>query len=763
MLIDEFKNIPSEIKKLKNWVCWSGDKLPKNPNNGLQAQVNNPETWGTYDVAIAAIEKFNMQGIGFIFSKPYFGIDLDKCIDNLDLIDEFVDTLGTYAEYSKSKNGIHLICKGEIPVGAKKNGCIEIYSSGRFFIMTGNQYRDNYNISECSQSIIILHSKYLASANKTTTEPIVDRISLSDEEVLTLARGCRTGAYFEALYRGNWQGVYSSQNEADLIFCGMLAFWTQRNYQQIDRIFKSSALFRNKWGQTTTSSSVTYGQKTIEKAIANCKECYSKNMIGKEAELVVSGKYSKQKTNIAKEYEMSDTGNANRFSDKFMGNVKYSHINKAWYYWNGKYWCRDESGEMKRLADLTIQDIKQQAFTFTDDEKKQEAYLKWAIKTAGSKMKSNMLIEAQHIPGIPVGANDFDIQDDLINCENGIVNLRNGEIIPHNPSYMMSKISYSAYDNKSKKKPEKWLEFLKDITNGDEDLQNYLQKAVGYSLSGSAKEQCLFFCFGNGNNGKSTFLNVITDIAGTYSLNMQSESIMIKKNTGAVNTDIARLNGSRFVTVAEPEENVRLNEQLIKQMTGGEQLTARFLYGNEFQFNPIFKLWIGTNHKPIIRGTDDGIWRRVVLIPFTVKIPNEKIDKNLSWKLRKELPLIMKWAVDGCILWQKEGLKKPTCIQKSSDEYRQEMDVLSKFVEDCVKVDDKNKIKAGDLYHIYQKWAIENNEYEMTNQKFGKEFVKRFPEKIKDMTGAFYKGCSLTKYAEDNYIEKNNEYNPFYP
>lgn len=742
--------IPEELKRLPNWVCWSGDKLPKNPKDGTMATPNNADTWGSFDQATQAIQKFNMQGIGFMFSKPYFGVDLDNCIENIDLIDEFTDTLGTYAEYSKSGNGVHFICKGETPIGAAKNGNVEIYSNGRFFIMTGNAYRENNNITECSQGIKVLHSKYLSQANSITMSPNIEKIPLTDDQILTFARGCRTGPYFEALYRGAWQGVYSSQNEADLIFCGMLAFWTQRDYKQINRIFKTSTLYRQKWEQTTATSSITYGQKTIEKAISNCKECYCVEMIGKEAEIVVSGKATKQKQALIKEYEMSDTGNAQRFSDKFMGNVKYSHTNKIWYYWNGKYWNKDETGEMKRLADLAIQDIKQQAFTFIEDEKKQEAYLKWAIKTAGSKPKGNMLIESQHIPGMPVGANDFDIQDDLINCENGIVNLRNGELKTHEPNSMMSKISYASYDNKSKKKPEKWLKFLDDITGGDKGLQLYLQKAVGYSLSGSTKEQCLFFCFGNGNNGKSTFLDVVTDLAGTYAMNMQAESIMVKKNTGAVNTDIARLNGARFVTVPEPEEGVRLNESLVKQMTGGDLLTARFLYGNEFQFKPEFKLWIGTNHKPIIRGTDDGIWRRVILIPFTVKIPKEKVDKNLSWKLRKELPLIMKWAVDGCILWQKEGLQKPTCIQKASDDYREEMDVLSKFISDCVEIaDDNSGLKASEIYTVYQRWASENNEYEHTNTRFGKEFGLKFPTKEKKRDGLYYKGCCLNEFGSD--------------
>jgi len=750
----DFSNIPDELKKTDNWVCWSGDKIPKNPHTGGNAMPNNPQTWGSYDKAVSAISKYNFQGIGFMFASPYFGVDLDKCIDNVDFVDEFVDTLQSYTEYSKSGNGIHIICKGKLPTGARRRGAVEMYSKGRFFIMTGNVYKDTRPIEECSETIKILHNKYLADKTPLPTRIIYEKLNLSDEEIIDKARQSKNGYIFEGLYRGNWQGVYNSQSEADLAFCNHLAFWTQRDYQQMDRVFRNSGLMRPKWDEKR--GGVPYGQMTLEKAIAQCSEVYNKTFIGREYDVVIGGKKQKAKTTV-KFYEMSDTGNAQKFADKYTGLVRYSFTNKVWFYWNGKYWCEDETGEIKKLADECISDMKKQAFD-VDSEEDQEKLLKWALKTAFSKPKTNMIIEAQHLEGIAAKIGEFNSQDDLINCDNGVINLRNGEIISHAPELMMSKVSYAAYDNQSKKRPERWLQFLDEITDGDKDLQYFLQKAVGYSLSGSTREQCLFFCFGNGNNGKSTFLDVVSDLAGTYGTNMQAESIMIKQNSNAVNTDIARLNGSRFVTVAEPGEQMRLNESLIKQMTGGDKITARFLYGKEFEFKPEFKIWIGTNHKPIIRGTDDGIWRRIRLIPFVVSIPQDKIDKGLSYKLRKELPQIMKWAVDGCILWQKEGLENPKCIIKATQEYRSEMDVLSKFVGDCIVVDNHGSVKANEVYQVYQAWAGANNEYEMTNTKFGKEFLLRFPEKTKMRDGAYYKGCAFSDFASENYKEKQYDW-----
>lgn len=230
-------------------------------------------------------------------------------------------------------------------------------------------------------------------------------------------------------------------------------------------------------------------------------------------------------------------------------------------------------------------------------------------------------------------------------------------------------------------------------------------------------------------------------------------------------SDIARLKSVRFVTSEEPTEGVRLNEGLLKQLTGGSKVTCRFLYGNEFEYLPEFKIWIATNHKPIIRGTDYGIWRRIKLIPFEVNIPAEKVDKLLKYKLRKEFPQIMKWAVDGCIKWQKEGIQEPKCVQDAVKEYKQEMDLLSGFMEQCIIIDYecKDKIPSSDLFKLYSRWAKENNEFEMTSKKFFKEIGKKLPDKGRNSRGVFYTSIRFTDYANDlNSSKKQYSINDFF-
>ena len=247
-------------------------------------------------------------------------------------------------------------------------------------------------------------------------------------------------------------------------------------------------------------------------------------------------------------------------------------------------------------------------------------------------------------------------------------------------------------------------------------------------------------------------MDTIADLLGGYASNAQPDTIMMRKtyDSGA-NSDIARLKSARFVTCEEPTEGVRLNEGLLKQLTGGSKITCRFLYGDEFEYTPEFKIWVATNHKPIIRGMDVGIWRRIKLIPFEVNIPKEKVDKNLKYKLRKEFPQILAWAVQGCIRWQKEGMVEPDAVAEAVKDYKVEMDLLASFVEQCVEIDydSDNKIPSRELFVLYSRWSKENNEYEMSSKKFFREIGKKLPEKGRSAKGVFYKSIRLTDTAMD--------------
>ena len=223
-MITKTENIPAELRNVPQWVCWVGaDKIPKNPHTGGNAKSNDSSTWASFSEAVSACEKYHFDGIGFMFANGYFGVDLDHCVDNVDFCDEFVETLQSYAEYSKSGSGIHIICKGVLPSGARRKGNVEMYSSGRYFICTGKLYNPKYREAvDCTESIKVLHSKYLPAETPKLEPRKYTEISLDDQEVIDKARNCKSGYVFNLLYSGNWQGVYSSQSEADLALCNHL-------------------------------------------------------------------------------------------------------------------------------------------------------------------------------------------------------------------------------------------------------------------------------------------------------------------------------------------------------------------------------------------------------------------------------------------------------------------------------------------------------------------------------------------------------------
>ena len=750
-----YEFIPEELKRLKNWVCWKAEpdekahsgikKIPINPYTGGQAMSNNPDTWSDFETAVRI--SADLAGIGFVFDgSGYFGVDLDDMPEALEqfkngrhdnVIGEFVYGLKSYTELSNSGNGIHIICKGRLPEGARRRGGIEMYDKGRFFVMTGNYCSEFIDISDCTESVKPLHEKYLAQhksvPEKTNNSPVVP-LSLSASEIVEKARSSQNGAKFEALYRGDITG-YSSQSEADMAFCNILAFWCGGDIETMDSIYRSSGLMREKWDRKQSGS--TYGMLTLKKAADSCSAAYSPQSYQDNYSITIGSRKSVPK----KLYTFDDTGNAERMFDYFGDILKYSYVDKRWLYYRDGKWTYDNVGEIYRVADAALEVMKRESTLweeheggiFFDDFKK---HLK---KTRSNNTKKAMVKELEH--RVPILPKNMDTDKMAVNCKNGIIDLRTGKLIPHDINKFMTKM-LNVKLPETPETPKLWLNFLGDIFGGDRELIRYIQKAVGYSLSGSTTEQCVFFLYGTGRNGKSTFLEIVRYIMGDYATNIQPETIMVRPSQGSANSDIARLKGARFVTSVEPNEGMRINEGLLKQLTGDDVVTARKLYGDEFEFKPEFKLWMATNHKPIIRGTDTGIWRRIHIIPFTVSIPVEKVDRRLKYKLRDELPDILAWAVEGCRIWQTEGLRMPKAVLDAVQEYRHEMDVISAFTDACCV--EGGEVKASQLYTVYSEWAGENNEYRMSSTKFGTEMAKRF-ERVKKRDGWYYKNIQLSE------------------
>ncbi|MBJ8038109.1 DNA primase family protein, partial [Bacillus cereus] len=303
----------------------------------------------------------------------------------------------------------------------------------------------------------------------------------------------------------------------------------------------------------------------------------------------------------------------------------------------------------------------------------------------------------------------------LLNVANGMVDLQTGQLRPHNRKVYLSKITNVTFDEQAKC-PE-WLKFLEQIFQGNQELMEYMQRLMGYSLTGEITEQIMVFLIGGGSNGKSTFINIIKDLLGDYGKQAKSDTFIKKKETGA-NNDIARLVGSRFVSAIESEDGEQLSETFVKQITGGEPILARFLRQEFFEFIPEFKVFFTTNHKPVIKGVDEGIWRRIRLIPFNLQLPKEKRDKKLSEKLSLEMPGILNWAIEGCLKWQQSGLNDPAIVRRATGDYKEEMDILGPFMFECCFKREDVQIEAKKLYEAYANWCFRNGEHQLKNRSF---------------------------------------------
>ena len=741
------------LKESRRWVCFDAAKTPINPATGKNAMPNEPATWGTLAAAQAAVSRFGLRGVGVILGDGLCGIDIDHCRDPdtgtlSDMAREIIDQMQTYTEESPSGTGVHLLFTGQKPAGPCRKSSIglEMYDGGRYFTVTGKAL-NRCPIEERTTECAAVHAKYLAkpeAAPLPAPAAVWQKVDRSDEELLRTACAARDGERFAALYAGSWQAYYNSHSEADLSFCNLLAFWFGADVERMDRIFRSSGLMRPKWDERRGTK--TYGRWTLERAVSDCQEVYSPTSAQDavpfadqdEALRALNAKYGAQAPAAApapgvKTYSMDDTGNARRFRDRYADRVRYNPTDKCWMVWDGTRWKRDDLATVKGLADEMLDQMDKACFGIRDINSA-GAMRRHVQKSRSSRSKEAFLKEAQHLPGIPMLPEQFDKNKGLLNVRNGILNLARRELVPHDRACYITRMAQVDYDPAAK--PPVWEAFIQSVTGGDAQLAEYLQVMVGYCLCGSTREQCMFFLYGDGANGKSTFLETLAKMLGDYCMNAQADTIAStrSRSSGAARSDVARLKGARFVTLEEGDQGATLDEGLVKQMTGGNTITARFQYGKEFEFRPEFKLVEATNHLPKIHGTDVGIWRRIRLVPFTQSIPEEKQDILLPQKLERELPGILNWALDGLQKWlansqggRRHGLPACAAVDSAVSAYKQDQDRIAAFLADCTEPAEGSTVQASVLFRTYLNWCSENNEkWRMANKQFGMEVKKHY-------------------------------------
>lgn len=414
--------------------------------------------------------------------------------------------------------------------------------------------------------------------------------------------------------------------------------------------------------------------------------------------------------------ELTDMGNAARFVAAHGADAAY-HAEWGWCVWDGTAWRRDQHLARGKMI-KTVRAIRAEAGAVTDKTEQKEI-AGWARRSQSAQRVAAALWLAE--VSLTAAIERYDTATWSLPCPNGTVDLRTGDIYPHRREDYHTRQVQIPYDPSAA--APLWEAFLARVLP-DEAVRAFVQRAVGYSLTGEVSEQVLFFVFGLGANGKSVFLESLAALFGEFHRAIRAETLSRRTNEGVPN-DIAALVGVRLGTGSEIPEGSRLNESLAKDLTGGDTVSARFMRQEFFDFKPRVKLWMRGNHKPQIRGTDDGIWRRVLLIPFTEQIPPEERDRHLPEKLREELSGILAWAVRGCLDWQHQGLAPPAALQLALADYREEMDVFGAFLEECAVVNWETSTKATELYRAYKRWADQHGHPPVSSTRFGLWLAER--------------------------------------
>ena len=438
--------------------------------------------------------------------------------------------------------------------------------------------------------------------------------------------------------------------------------------------------------------------------------------------------------------QLTDSTNAERLFREHGENIRYIAAWKKWLVWNGSRWEVDEGSSMiqeKCLA--TIRGIHREVLR-TGNIRERIEIEKFATLSENARRRKSCVEMATLIKELNITSECLDTNPWLLNCCNGTVNLLTGEFSEHKQSDFITKMAIVDFDPKAD--CPLWKEFIRQIMNYKADVMDFLQTASGWAVTGDNIEQTMFILFGSGANGKTTFLNTLMYLLGDYATATPTETFM-RKSGEQITNDIARLRGTRFVTTTEAEQGRRLSEPLIKKITGNDLMTARFLYGEYFNFVPTFKIFMATNHKPVIKGTDYGIWRRIKLIPFTTRIPEDKQDKRLEEKLKAEASGILNWLLEGAARWKKEGLNAPSAVLNATDEYRGEMDVIGNFLNDCCIVKESSNIRIRELFKAYSDWCDDNNENAVSERFFSMRLKEIGYKQCRTSEARFWSGLAL--------------------
>jgi putative DNA primase/helicase len=678
------------LRGLRQWVVWreeqrNGDKPTKIPYTigGRHASTKDPDTWTTYN---AARQAKGFDGVGFVFTAadPYVGLDLDGCLDNQGELKPWARPIvkrfrGTYAEFSPSGRGLHIICKGTLSGGkgrqiAVGGGRVELYADRRFFTVTGKVFREApSSIRNCQDDL-----------DRLLAQGVTGRVNGSSGAKAKPVLG--PGSRHNGL-----TSIAASMRARGLTGTEILTALQNRNFAACDPPLDPD-----------------------------------------EVRQIAAWSANQSAT-----FDMTETGNGLRFAVLHAGVARYCPDWNCWLIFDGRRWRRDNTCEADRLAFEVTRSMAAEAAAATDANYS-KSLLAWANRCKSNHAQRAILDQAKK--WLAVTPADFDRDGDLLNLENGTLDLRTGTLRPHSPDDLLTMIAPTNFEPEAR--CPVFGKFLKEVFQPHPDVVRFLLHALGYSLCGDVSEQCLFVLYGSGANGKSTLLETVRAVLGEYAGVADSAALLVRRYDSGPRDAVAALRGKRLVTMQEADEGARLQEGLVKWLTGGDKITARRLHENLSEFSPTWKIFWAVNRKPVIRGTDFALWRRLRLLPFDVSFKGRE-DRALGQKLLAEREGILRLLVDHHQRWRAGGLEVPAAVSAATGAYRAESDQVGRFLEERGTISPKATVSAQQLYADYSNWCDVNGEERLTNCAFGLRLMERGVERRR----ARYMGKTAVLYV----------------
>ena len=726
-----YDQLPSNLK-IRNQFCnWKleeqNGRMTKVPyrTNGKRANPTDPKCFTDFNSVCATQDAYDGIGIG-IFGD-LFAIDIDHCVADgvvSEMAQDIIDTMNCYTEYSPSGTGIRIIGlasgldydKARYYINNHKLG-LEVYVAdytNKFVTLTGNAIRESDLVDRSSELVAVLEKYMVKPAQIQLVKRDGPGSYLSDESVIAKALASKQGEKFRSLWEGNLpEGM--SHSEADQALCTMLAFWCGGDTDQMDRLFQESGLMREKWDRED------YQTATLNKAVAMTTEFYKPlNIADAKTDFSTPAVFLSQ---ICPEnnprYPWTEIGYGRLFADCYREIARFVPERKSWYCYRDGIWTADtgslQTMELcKELADALMI----HALTIQNEQQRKEYlknYSKWQVR----RTREIILKDAQSIH--PISIKEFDSDPYIFNCHNGTLHLDTMTFTPHNPEDRLTKISPVDYDPNAR--CDRFLTFVNEITSGDTDKARFLQKMLGYGMSGDTRYECLFILYGaTTRNGKGTLCESVLKVLGTYGCTARPETLSAKTNANSHNPseDIARLAGVRFANISEPGKGMVLNAAQVKSMTGNDTLNARFLHENSFDFIPQFKLYINTNYLPVINDMTLFSSGRVVTIPFERHFEESEQDKSLKAEFRKpeNQSAILNWLVEGYRLLMEEGMKLPEAVVAATDAYREDSDKVWQFVQERLDEAPAMEVRTSEVYDSYRGWCAENGCHPENSRNF---------------------------------------------